>query len=153
MLFNKAGEMKPSIIFIDEIDSMCGNRGEGEQESTRRVKTELLVQMQGVGKDNEEVLVLGATNLPWALDPAIRRRFPLYFSSFFHKFHRFEKRIYIPLPDKVARRYLINLQAKKAEVSLSNNELDQLADVTEGQSGSDISIFINDAVMEPVRLL
>ncbi len=78
MLFKKAGELKPSIIFIDEIDSMCGNRGEGEQDSTRRVKTEFLVQMQGVGKAVDQVLVLGATNLPWALDPAIRRRFLIF---------------------------------------------------------------------------
>jgi vacuolar protein-sorting-associated protein 4 len=74
-LFNMAREKKPSIIFIDEIDSMCGSRSDGENEASRRVKTEFLVQMQGVGKDDQGILVLGATNLPWALDPAIRRRF------------------------------------------------------------------------------
>ena len=88
-LFNSAREKKPSIIFIDEIDSMCGNRSDGENEASRRVKTEFLVQMQGVGHDDTGVLVLGATNLPWALDPAIRRRF--------------ERRIYISLPEKEAR--------------------------------------------------
>jgi vacuolar protein-sorting-associated protein 4 len=84
-------EKKPAIIFIDEIDSMCGNRSDGENEASRRVKTEFLVQMQGVGKDDQGILVLGATNLPWALDPAIRRRF--------------ERRIYISLPEKEARYY------------------------------------------------
>ena len=54
---------------------MCGNRSDGENEASRRVKTEFLVQMQGVGHNDDGVLVLGATNLPWALDPAIRRRF------------------------------------------------------------------------------
>jgi len=54
---------------------MCGNRSDGENEASRRVKTEFLVQMQGVGKDDQGILVLSATNLPWALDPAIRRRF------------------------------------------------------------------------------
>ena len=70
-----ARERKPSIIFIDEIDSMCGTRDGNESEASRRVKTEFLVQMQGVGNNNDGILVLGATNLPWALDPAIRRRF------------------------------------------------------------------------------
>lgn len=66
-LFKQAAKMKPSIIFIDEIDSMCSARddsGSGN-ESSNKVKTEFLVQMQGVGSDNDNVLVLGATNLPW----------------------------------------------------------------------------------------
>ena len=68
---------------------MAGNRSDGENEASRRVKTEFLVQMQGVGHDDTGVLVLGATNLPWALDPAIRRSF--------------ERRIYISLPEFEAR--------------------------------------------------
>mmetsp|Transcript_34249 Transcript_34249/g.33484 ORF Transcript_34249/g.33484 Transcript_34249/m.33484 type:complete len:154 (+) Transcript_34249:467-928(+) len=88
-LFKMARENKPSIVFIDEVDSLCGSRSEGENETSRRIKTEFLVQMQGVGNDMDGVLVLGATNVPWELDGAIRRRF--------------EKRIYIPLPDEMAR--------------------------------------------------
>ena len=74
---------------------MCGNRSDGENEASRRVKTEFLVQMQGVGHDDTGVLVLGATNLPWALDPAIRRRF--------------ERRIYISLPEYEARYFYNHL--------------------------------------------
>lgn len=72
-----ARESKPAIIFIDEVDSLCGTRGEGDSEASRRVKTEFLVQMNGVGNDMDGVLVLGATNIPWQLDSAIRRRYRL----------------------------------------------------------------------------
>ena len=70
-----ARENKPAIIFIDEVDSLAGTRGEGESEGSRRIKTEFLVQMNGVGHDDTGVLVLGATNIPWALDNAIKRRY------------------------------------------------------------------------------
>ncbi|SJL07073.1 related to vacuolar sorting protein VPS4 [Armillaria ostoyae] len=64
-LFEFAHESKPSIIFIDEIDSLAGSRNEGESEGSRQIKMELLVQMNGVGQDNTGVLILGATNIPW----------------------------------------------------------------------------------------
>ena len=77
-LFEIAREKKPCIIFVDEVDSMCGARSDTESESSRRIKTEFLVQMQGVGNDNDGILVLGATNTPWSLDSAIRRRLVCY---------------------------------------------------------------------------
>lgn len=82
---------KPAIIFIDEVDSLCSSRSDTESESARRIKTEFLVQMQGVGKDDEGILVLGATNIPWVLDSAIRRRFEVIF--FFKKISKFYKKI------------------------------------------------------------
>ncbi len=71
-LFELARSHKPSIVFIDEIDSLCSTRSENESESARRIKTEFLIQMQGVGKDQQGILVLAATNIPWVLDSAIR---------------------------------------------------------------------------------
>jgi len=136
-LFSMAREHKPSIIFIDEVDSLCSSRSDNESESARRIKTEFLVQMQGVGVDNDGVLVLGATNIPWVLDSAIRRRF--------------EKRIYIPLPDAPARQHMYNLHIGTTPHSLKDNEFKELAKVSEGYSGADISIVVRDALMQPVR--
>lgn len=136
-LFEMARKAKPSIIFIDEIDSLCGKRGEGENESSRRIKTEFLVQMNGVGNDQSGVLVLGATNIPWGLDSAIRRRF--------------EKRIYIALPEAAARAKMFSLNIGNMPNSLTVQDLKHLGDITDRYSGADISTVVRDAMMQPVR--
>ncbi|KAJ2804973.1 Vacuolar protein sorting-associated protein 4 [Coemansia helicoidea] len=136
-LFAMARENRPSIIFIDEVDSLCGTRGEGESEASRRIKTEFLVQMNGVGNDDTGVLVLGATNIPWALDIAIRRRF--------------EKRIYIPLPDPAARARMFQLHIGNTPCTLTQRDYRMLADRTDGYSGSDIAVIVRDALMQPIR--
>ncbi|KAL5380724.1 Vacuolar protein sorting-associated protein 4 [Paraphaeosphaeria minitans] len=138
-LFNMARENKPSIIFIDEIDALCGPRGEGESEASRRIKTELLVQMDGVGKDSRGVLILGATNIPWQLDAAIRRRF--------------QRRVHISLPDLPARMKMFELAVGSTPCELTQADLRKLAELSEGYSGSDISIAVQDALMQPVRLI
>jgi vacuolar protein-sorting-associated protein 4 len=138
-LFELARTHKPSIIFIDEVDSLCSARSDNESESARRVKTEFLVQMQGVGNDNDNILVLGATNIPWCLDSAIRRRF--------------EKRIYIPLPDYGARKAMFKLHLGNTPHSLREDDFDELARKAEGYSGADISIVVRDALMSPIRLI
>jgi len=136
-LFSMAREHKPSIIFIDEVDSLCSSRSDNESEAARRIKTEFLVQMQGVGNDMDGILVLGATNIPWVLDPAIRRRF--------------EKRIYIPLPEVGARKEMFKLHLGNTPHSITEQEFRTLAEKTNGYSGADISIIVRDAMMQPVR--
>ncbi|KAK6909881.1 hypothetical protein I203_103907 [Kwoniella mangroviensis CBS 8507] len=136
-LFQMAREQKPAIIFVDEIDSLTGTRGEGESEASRRIKTEFLVQMNGVGNEETGVLVLGATNIPWQLDPAIKRRF--------------EKRIYIPLPDVQGRRRMFELNVGTTPNGLTPKDFTTLAEQTEGYSGSDIAVIVRDALMQPVR--
>jgi len=117
-LFDLARTHKPSIIFIDEIDSLCSSRSDNESESARRIKTEFLVQMQGVGNDTEGILVLGATNIPWVLDAAIRRRF--------------EKRIYIPLPEANARTNMFRVNLGSTPNSLTEEDFKSLGARTEG---------------------
>nr|CAB3472273.1 unnamed protein product [Digitaria exilis] len=137
-LFQMARENAPSIIFIDEIDSLCGQRGEGnESEASRRIKTELLVQMQGVGHNDDKVLVLAATNTPYALDQAVRRRF--------------DKRIYIPLPDLKARQHMFKVHLGDTPHSLTESDFESLARRTDGFSGSDIAVCVKDVLFEPVR--
>lgn len=136
-LFSMAREQKPSIIFIDEVDALCGPRGEGESEASRRIKTELLVQMNGVGNDADGVLVLGATNIPWQLDSAIRRRF--------------ERRIYIALPDPEARLEMFKLNIGETQCTLTPQDYHTLANITEGYSGHDIAVVVKDALMQPIR--
>jgi len=145
-LFRMARESAPSIIFIDEVDALCSSRSESDSDSTRRIKTEFLVQMQeGLStgdetrKEGKHVLVLGATNLPWQLDPAIRRRF--------------ERRIYIPLPDERSRRRMFEIHIGDTPHSLSACDFERLAHVTEGYSGADIEIVVRDAIMQPIRRL
>jgi vacuolar protein-sorting-associated protein 4 len=136
-LFKMARERKPAIIFIDEIDSMCGSRGDGQSESSKRVMTEFLIQMQGVGKDGDGILVLGATNLPWEIDSAMRRRF--------------EKRVYIPLPEPDARKAMFKIHIGDTENTLRPEDLEVLGVMSEGMSGSDISVAVREALRMPVR--
>ena len=173
-LFEVAREKKPSIIFIDEVDSLCSSRSDNESESARRIKTEFLVQMQGVGNDNDGILVLGkskyyskcamfkfmlifyhfttvnftkfllnitfssgATNIPWVLDAAIRRRF--------------EKRIYIPLPEANARAHVFKINMGGTKTTINDSQYQELGQMTDGYSGADISLVVRDALMQPVR--
>lgn len=141
-LFCIAVEMTPSIIFIDEMDSLLSSRkSDGEHEASRRLKTEFMVQMDGVKVDDERrVLVLACTNCPWDVDPAILRRFP--------------KRLCVPLPDKEARKHLIRILLKKAgNHLLSSQELQRLVKRTEGFSCSDITAIASQASFGPLRSL
>ncbi|CAH8604168.1 unnamed protein product [Dicrocoelium dendriticum] len=136
-LFSMAREKKPSIVFIDEIDSICSSRNDNESESARRIKTEFLVQMQGVNNDNAGILVLAATNIPWTLDSAIRRRF--------------EKRIYIPLPEASERCDIFRSHLSQTTHTLTQKDFKRLGELTDGYSGADIGIVVREALMMPVR--
>ncbi|KAH0794467.1 vacuolar protein sorting-associated protein 4A [Histomonas meleagridis] len=136
-LFDTTRENEPAIVFIDEIDSLLSERSENDSEGARRIKTEFLIQIDGVGKSMTGILVLAATNIPWCLDPAVRRRF--------------EKKIYIPLPDYEARVKLITLKTEGTPSELTKEEIQEIAHLTDGYSGADINILTRDAAMAPVN--
>ncbi|KAK5172724.1 uncharacterized protein LTR77_002844 [Saxophila tyrrhenica] len=151
-LFAIAKALAPSIIFVDEIDSLLGSRGgTSEHEATRRIKTEFLIQWSDLQKaaagreakngegDATRVLVLAATNLPWAIDEAARRRFV--------------RRQYIPLPEAWVREQQLRTLLAAQKHSLNDKDLQCLVQLTDNYSGSDITALAKDAAMGPLRSL
>ncbi|KAM4867600.1 spastin isoform 2-T2 [Thomomys bottae] len=139
-LFAVARELQPSIIFIDEVDSLLCERREGEHDASRRLKTEFLIEFDGVqSAGDDRVLVMGATNRPQELDEAVLRRFI--------------KRVYVSLPNEETRLLLLkNLLCKQGN-PLTQKELAQLARMTDGYSGSDLTALAKDAALGPIREL
>ncbi|KAM9508411.1 katanin p60 ATPase-containing subunit A-like 2 isoform 4-T4 [Guaruba guarouba] len=145
VLFELARYHAPSTIFLDELESVMSQRGTasgGEHEGSRRMKTELLVQMDGLARSDDLVFVLAASNLPWELDSAMLRRL--------------EKRILVDLPSKEARQVMIqhwlppvsNSGGVELRTDLDYSLLGQEMD---GYSGSDIKLVCKEAAMRPVR--
>ena len=161
ILFEMARFYGPSTIFFDEIDALASSRGGGEHESSRRFKAELLIQMDGLStassasaneiQDENEakknVMVLVATNRPWDLDEAIRRRLEkiicknllIYYIS-----------IDIPLPTDKAREELFKINLRDIKL---DSEIDwkDLVKLTDGYSGVDITNVCREAAMMPIK--
>lgn len=133
-LFAVAGHLQPSVIFIDEIDSLLSARkSDGEHESSRRLKTEFLVQMEGCDQKSADrrVLLIGATNRPEELDEAARRRLP--------------KQLYIPLPCALARQQMIERGLRGVRHALTEGDLSRIVQRTAGYSGSDMRNLTQEA--------
>ncbi|KAG2385468.1 hypothetical protein C9374_003283 [Naegleria lovaniensis] len=145
-LFEEAKKSQPAVVFIDEIDAVGSSRdgfsgsSSSSSESMNRLKTELLLKMQEIlDMDNHSdgVVVIAATNRPFDLDPALRRRF--------------QKRIYIPLPAENERKSLFRINLEGVESDVTLQDLEQFAKATSNYSGSDISVVVRDALMKPLR--
>lgn len=135
-----AAYREPAVVFIDEIDSLLTQRKASENEASRRIKTEFLVQLDGTGTSGQgRVLVIGATNRPQELDEAARRRFT--------------KRLYIPLPSENDRSVLLHVMLNKNNHRLTNEDVEKLAKETNGFSGADLKALCTDAAMGPIRQL
>ena len=142
-LFALASFYQPSVVFIDEIDSLLTSRSENENEASRRIKTEFLVQLDGAGTNiNDRILIIGATNRPQEIDDAFVRRL--------------SKRLYIPLPNKVSRKQLIMRVLEKErknnnKYDINENDIDDIVNRTKGYSGSDLINVCKEAAMMPIR--
>ena len=158
-LFTIAHILAPSILFFDEIDSLLQARGGStEMEGSRRLKTEFLIQVDGVKSKLSEVahpqprvMVIGATNRPFDLDDAVLRRFA--------------KKIFVPLPAHETRLKIMkglfasrgsasgSPQGSSVKISLSEREWGELADLTDGYSSSDLSNLCKEIALIPIREL
>ncbi|XP_062227928.1 uncharacterized protein LOC133926156 isoform X2 [Phragmites australis] len=139
-LFMVAIDRQPSVIFMDEIDSIMSTRLANENDASRRLKSEFLIQFDGVSSNPDDlVIVIGATNKPQELDDAVLRRLV--------------KRIYVSLPDHNVRRLLLKNQLKGQAFKLSGHDFERLALETEGYSGSDLRALCEEAAMMPIREL
>jgi transitional endoplasmic reticulum ATPase len=136
-IFEEANRNTPSIIFIDELDSIAPKRGEVTGEVERRVVAQLLAMMDGL-KERGQVVVIGATNRIDAIDPALRRP------------GRFDREIEIGVPDRIDRMEILQIHVRNMPIDESVN-LDDLADRTNGFVGADISALCKEAAMKVLR--
>lgn len=125
-LYGTARDMSPAVIFLDEFESLCGSRNEGDTGTERRILSTILSELDGLaekGRDDIYVLTIAATNRPWDLDPAV--------------LSRFDKKVLIPLPDDRTRRAILDIHLGKKGFTLEC-DLDDLVALTDGLSGREI---------------
>ncbi|MDX2147645.1 MAG: CDC48 family AAA ATPase [Planctomycetota bacterium] len=138
-IWDEATRKAPSIIFLDEIDSIAPKRENAQGEVEKRVVAQLLALMDGLTRRNN-VIVIAATNLPNNIDPALRRP------------GRFDREIGIPIPDRNARRHILDIHSRGMPLD-PGVDLDQLADVTHGYVGADLEALCREAAMACLRTI
>ncbi len=136
-IFQKAQETAPSIIFIDEMDAIAPKREEVTGEVERRVVAQLLSLMDGMGS-RENIIVIGATNRPNAIDPALRRP------------GRFDREIEIGVPDKQGRFEMLQIHTRNMPAT-KDVDFKKLAEITHGYTGADIAALCREAAMKTLR--
>ena len=138
-IFEKASQQAPAIIFLDEIDAIASKREEirGDQQVERRVVAQLLALMDGL-KSRGQVIVIGATNIPNVLDPALRRP------------GRFDREISISIPDKKGRLDTLHIHTRGMPLA-SGMDLDRIAEITHGFVGADLEALCREAAMITLR--
>jgi transitional endoplasmic reticulum ATPase len=138
-IFEEAGSKGPSIIFLDEIDSIAPHRDKVTGDVEKRIVAQLLALMDGL-KSRGKVIVIAATNLPNAIDPALRRP------------GRFDREISIPIPDRDGRREIIEIHSRGMPLN-DDVEIHTIADITHGFVGADLEALCREAAMSALRRL
>ncbi|EHI98555.1 AAA family ATPase, CDC48 subfamily [Clostridium sp. DL-VIII] len=136
-IFENASNNAPSIIFLDEIDAISPKRENSNGDVEKRIVAQLLALMDGL-KDRGQVIVIGATNLPNSIDPALRRP------------GRFDREIEVGIPDKNSRLKILNVHTRDMPLS-ETVELDKLAELTHGFVGADLQALCREAAMTALR--
>ncbi|MCY0860229.1 MAG: CDC48 family AAA ATPase [Sulfolobaceae archaeon] len=142
-IFEEAEKNAPSIIFIDEIDAIAPKREEVTGEVEKRVVAQLLTLMDGI-KGRGRIIVIGATNRPDAVDPALRRP------------GRFDREIEIRPPDEKARKEILQVHTRNVPLDVNSEEerdklLEKLAESTHGYTGADLAALVKEAAMSALR--
>ncbi|MFW9935773.1 MAG: AAA family ATPase [Candidatus Thorarchaeota archaeon] len=136
-LFTSARKEQPAIVFMDEVDALTAERGADQVGGERRLKTQFLIEMDGMkSKKGDHIVVLGATNRPWDLDAAFRRRF--------------ERRILVPIPEFEARVRIFEIHTKGIDLA-PDVDFNVLGEKTDGYAGSDIALICREASLQPIR--
>jgi SpoVK/Ycf46/Vps4 family AAA+-type ATPase len=131
LMFEKARSQKPCVMFFDELDALAFSRSKASSDTSRKIVNEFLSQLDGFEKGNDQVLILAATNMPWDVDPAMKRP------------GRFARQVFVPPPDALARARIIELALE----SVPHGPVDAaaLARVTEQFSGADVDALVERA--------
>ena len=130
-MFEKARAQKPCVMFFDELDALAFSRSKASSDTSRKIVNEFLSQLDGFEKANDQVLILAATNMPWDVDPAMKRP------------GRFARQVFVPPPDATARARIVELALE----SVPHGPVDaaEIARVTDQYSGADVDALVERA--------
>jgi SpoVK/Ycf46/Vps4 family AAA+-type ATPase len=131
-IFETARSNAPAVLFIDEVDALGAKRSDIQNASIRMMVSQFLVEMDGIAAKNHQLLVLGATNAPWSIDPALRRP------------GRFDRILFVPPPDRPAREEILRLHARGRKID-PNMPWNALSEKTEMFSGADLEHLVEQA--------
>jgi SpoVK/Ycf46/Vps4 family AAA+-type ATPase len=131
-LFEQARQKTPSVVFFDEIEALAGKRQYSREATSSKIVSTFLAELDGFAQNNKGVLVIGATNVPWAVDPAMRRP------------GRFDRVLFVPPPDREARESILRI-ALAGRPAAPDMDLGSISKLTSSYSGADLASLVESA--------